>query len=584
MKNTGYASNSGRRARVVALVALVAVLAAGCTDDAEDPPGSAASASPTSRGDAQVGEASPFPSPDPNFEPASDWFESGCNLDVDLLRRIRRDYHPKRSPEIVAVPQQPNFFGGYESTSHSGPWDYIQRVPLVFYGPGFIKAQGDVAPKGHDVTVADLAPTMAGLLDVDWPADRPGVALDDVVVPKSQRDGAPKVVVTVVWDGGGWDVLETWPDDWPFLKGLMEGGTSVTNATAGSSPSVTPAIHANIGTGAFPKQHGIVDIPVRDGARVGDSWPDKSPKYLAVPTLADLYDPTTGNAAEIGVLGYKGWHLGMLGHGAYSEGGDRDLAALINNQGTAVVGNENFYELPSYLEELPSLDYIKGEIDAADGKRDDLWLGHDVLSDAYDLRHETPAFIQFQTDLTKRIWKRENYGQDDVTDLFFINYKPVDSIGHTYNMVLPEVREAVRYADQALEELATFLDKQVGKNEWVIALTADHGQTPLPSTTGAWAVDQDALMEATAEHFELEVDDIFQEARPTMYWLNPALTREHGITPKEISDFFLQHTIEDNGEKVPDRLEQYSDRLDEPVLAAAFPTNQMGKIWSCATS
>lgn len=580
----GYEQSSMRRTRVLlALLAVLAVLAA-CTADGDDPaPTPNAVGSPRGE-DSHLGEASPFPSPDPGFEPASDWFESGCNLEVKLLRRIRRDYHPERSPEIVAIPQQPNYFGGYESTSHSGPWDYIQRVPLVFYGPGFIQANGDVAAKGHDVTVADMAPTLAGLLGVDWPSDRPGVGLDDVVVPEAERDGQPKVVVTIVWDGGGWDVLETWPDEWPFLRSLMEEGTSVTNATSGSSPSVTPAIHANIGTGAFPKQHGIVDIPVRDGASITDSWPEKSPQYLAVPTLADLYDPTTGNVAEVGLLGYKGWHLGMLGHGAYSEGGDHDLAALINNQGTAVVGNENFYELPSYLEELPSLDYIKGEIDAADGKRDDLWLGHDVLNDAYDLRHETPAFIQFQTDLTRRIWKREGYGEDDVTDLFFINYKPVDSIGHTYNMVDPEVREAVRYADQALEELAGFLDKQVGKDEWVIALTADHGQTPHPTTTGAWAVDQDALMEDAAEHFDLAVEDIFQEARPTMYWLDPSVTTEHGITPKEIADYFLQHTIEDNGAGVPERLEMYGDRLDEPVLAAAFPTNQMGKIWSCAKS
>lgn len=551
-----------------------------CTGDDPAPPEKAVDGG---RGaEAHLGEASPFPSPEDNVEPAAGWFESGCDLPIELLRRIRRDYNPERSPEVVAIPRQPNFFGGYESTSHSGPWDYIQRVPIVFYGRGFIESNGDVAPDDHIVTVADIAPTLAGLLGVEWPTDRPGVALEDVVTTRT--DSAPKIVVTIVWDGGGWDVLETWPDEWPFLKSLMEEGTSVTNATAGSSPSVTPAIHANIGTGAFPKDHGIVDIPVRDGPQVRDSWPEKTPQYLELSTLADMYDPTTGNAAEVGLIGYKGWHLGMLGHGAYIEGGDRDLAALIDNQGTSMVGNESWYELPPYLQELPSLDYIKNEIDAADGKRDDLWLGHDVLNDDYDLRHQTPAFIQLQTDLTKKIWRREGYGRDEVTDLFFINYKPLDSIGHTYNMVDPEVGEAVRYADQALEEMARFLDKQVGPNEWVITLTADHGQTPHPSTTGAWAVDQNALMGAAAEHFGLPVEEIFQEARPTMYWLEPGLTKNHDITPRDISDFFLQHTIEENATRVPERLEQYSDRLDEPVLAAAFPTNQMGKIWSCANS
>ena len=100
--------------------------------------------------------------------------------------------------------------------------------------------------------------------------------------------------------------METWPDNWPFLKSLMEGGSSLTNTTAGSSPSVTPAIHANIGTGAFPKQHGIVDIPVRDGREISDSYPEKTPQYLALPTIGDLYDPTTANVAEVGLSRLQG--------------------------------------------------------------------------------------------------------------------------------------------------------------------------------------------------------------------------------------------------------------------------------------
>ena len=517
-------------------------------------------------------------------EPAADWFESGCELPIELLSRVKRDYNPQRSPEIVAVPREPNFFGGYESTSHSGPWDYIQRVPIGFYGPGFIRAQGDVAPSGHEVTVADIAPTMAQLLGMEWPSDRPGVALDEVLEPEAERDGTPRLVVTIVWDGGGWDVLEAWPDEWPFLKSLMAEGSMVVNGIAGSSPSVTPAIHANIGTGAFPAQHGIVDIPVRDGREVEPSWPDVTPKYLGLPTLADLYDPTTNNEAKVGVLGYKAWHLGMLGYGSYSDGGDKDLAALINNAGTGVVGNEKWYELPPYLEKLPNLDYIKDEIDAADGKRDDLWLGHDVLEDAYDLRHQTPAFILFQTDLMRSILEREGYGQDDITDLFFVNYKPVDSIGHTYNMVDPEVGEAVRYADESLEELTRFLDREVGRGEWVIALTADHGQTPHPTVTGGWAIDQDILMKAAAEHFDVPIDEMFQDARPTMYWVHPDLEKNYSVTSTEIADFFLEHRIEDNVGAKRERLDLYSDRLDEPVLAAAFPTNQMEEIWSCANS
>ena len=45
---------------------------------------------------------------------------------------------------------------------HVGPWDYIQHVPMLWYGPGDIKAQGGI---GGNVTLADIAPTQAKIFD-----------------------------------------------------------------------------------------------------------------------------------------------------------------------------------------------------------------------------------------------------------------------------------------------------------------------------------------------------------------------------------------------------------------------------------
>ncbi len=565
---------AGSRAAAALLVLL---LGASCTGDQGDP---RARVSPSIA--PRFGEASPFPTPAATVpDPAPGWLESGCDLPLPLLQRVRRDYHPERSAEVVAVPRAPNYMGGYNATSHSGPWDYIQRVPVVLYGPGFIRAQGRIEV-GDEVTVADLAPTTAELLGMPWPSDRPSSSLSEALVPAARRPGEPRLIITIVWDGGGWDVLETWPDAWPHLAEMMQEGTTITNAIAGSSPSVTPAIHANLGTGAFPKQHGIVDIPVRDGDQVVNSFPDKSPMYLGLPTVADLWDLSTGNAAEIGMLGYKGWHIGMMGQGAYLEGADRDVAAFIANSGEGVIGAETWYELPRYLGRVPGIETSAETIDAGDGKRDGLWLGHDVLADPFDLRH-TPAAIIYQTDVLKPILEQEGFGRDEVADLFYVNYKPVDTIGHSYNMVDPEVRDALVYADRELNEIRQFLDAEVGKRKWVLALTADHGQTPSPEVTGAWAISQDLMMEEVADHFGLEVKDIFQEARPTNFWLQPGLEEEHGITAEEVADLFLQHRLEDN---VTDesRLADYEGRLREPVIEAAFPYDRLGRIWRCATS
>ena len=72
--------------------------------------------------------------------------------------------------------------------------------------------------------------------------------------------------MTFVFDGGGWNVLRHWPDDWPHLKRLMNGGANYRNALTGSFPAVTACAHATIGTGAFPRTHGITGHNIRADA------------------------------------------------------------------------------------------------------------------------------------------------------------------------------------------------------------------------------------------------------------------------------------------------------------------------------
>ncbi|MBA3350621.1 MAG: hypothetical protein H0T12_08715, partial [Actinobacteria bacterium] len=195
----------------------------------------ACTASGTSSGPSSPGASGrPQGPPEPHYtpppiepvtEPPAGPFRSGCRLPLETLRRIRRGYFPGRSPDVMVVPREPNFFGAFVGQSHSGPWDYVQRVPLVFYGPGFIRSQGSLS-LGREVTLADLAPTYAELLDTPAPSNV-GAPIDEVLVPEASRPGRPKLILTVVWDGGGWNVLDAWPDAWPNLARLMARGSSV---------------------------------------------------------------------------------------------------------------------------------------------------------------------------------------------------------------------------------------------------------------------------------------------------------------------------------------------------------------------
>ena len=152
-------------------------------------------------------------------------------------------------------------------------------------------------------------------------------------------------------------------------------------------------------------------------------------------TLGDEMDQAFKNRSEVGMVAWQkqlpgetksnqSWHQGMLGHGSALPGGDRDHIALLGHEGVAK-GNEEYFEVPEYATAPDVLEREAKEQDLADGKQDDAWFGDDILK-----THDNPAWVRYQETVMTRILKRENYGQDEITDFFFANFKVTDIVGH----------------------------------------------------------------------------------------------------------------------------------------------------------
>jgi arylsulfatase A-like enzyme len=363
--------------------------------------------------------------------------------------------------------------------THTGPWDFLVDVPLVFYGPGVIARRGSI---DRPASLVHLAPTTARLIGYEGWRRRAGRALNEALAPGSP---SPRLVVTIVWDGAGDNALEAHPRSWPFLRSLGERGTSFANATVGSTPSNTPPIHATIGTGAFPRVHGVVSVTQRSGSGpYVDPWADNESASLEVPTLGDLYDRDAGNLPQVGVVATVNWHLGMIGHGGGLQGGDRDLAALFDSSGTTY-GNSADYDVPP-MSETAALEGSKRALDGSDGALDDEWRGHDLSDPA--LLNSSPAFVGFQQQMIERVIDEHDFGRDRTPDLLYINIKQSDVAGHNWGIYSDEVGDVLEAQDDALRSLVRFLDSHVGRRRWALAVTADHGMMPYPRDSGGWAI------------------------------------------------------------------------------------------------
>lgn len=476
------------------------------------------------------------------FGPVPTFREQACGLPTAWLERTRRGYFEPRSGQISLLPRTPAYMAsGGEGWSHSGPWPYLQDVPLVFYGPGLIPAYAGAT---EPATMADIAPTIGSLLGIDWHFGD-GKALAEVAPRPSARP--PKLVLTIVWDGGGWNTLRMYDGDWPNLERLIAGGVSFTDATVGSSPSVTPAVHSTLGTGSYPWTAGVTGVAVRDEAgEVADAFLEgESGRFLQRTTLAESWDERRGGRPLIGMLGYEPWHLGMIGKGAEFRGEPDDDAVWLDVETNEWITNPDHYRLPKAVTSVDTLDGHLEELDARDGAVDGAWLDNDILG-MPDRIEETPAFIRFHTDVLLNLVREGGYGDDDVTDLLFTNFKQIDRVGHYFNMDSPEVRESLVETDRQLGRIIAGLDEDVGPGNYVIVLTADHGQQPDAAAVDGFGIDPNEVERDIATEFGPVIDAVW----PTEVFLDDEGLAREGVTVDEVARWLGDYRIEDNAAEV----------------------------------
>lgn len=527
-----------RLSRSAAVVSVAAVLAAACTDVGPDP----LRAAPTAARTPIVSSEAP----------------DLCSLPPEHVLRIRRGYHPERSGEVQIVPRLPGVVASW--LSHAGPWDHVQRVPLLVYGPGRIPAVGRV---DRPVTVADVAPTLARLAGVGFDAPD-GDALGEALGGATP----PKLILTVIWDSAGRNVLAEHPNAWPTLRSLIPEGAWFEEATVGTSPSTTPAVHATIGTGAFPHRHGVVDLRFRWGE--GLAWiGEERAEFLPLPTVADRL-ATSSPRARVGMVASLGT-LGLIGHGASVEGGASHLVAVHEEDAWTIGdGYAERFRFPAYVREVGGLDEAARRLDLEDGALDGVWMGEAVLEDGEGLT-SSPAWSEHQTRVLEEIIRREGFGADDVPDLLFTNYKQIDAVGHRWTMQSPQMEAVVRSSDEALASLLEVLDREVGEGEWALVLTADHGAVPDPSLTGAPIIDLQELRRYLAGAFGPAVEQV----RPTQIWVDEEALADRGSTLGDVVRLLADYRRSDNHElpkgEPNERLFAAVFRSDELLAAECVP-------------
>lgn len=519
-----------------------------------------------------TGQALSLPQPAQDLITAPDLASEVCNsISHTVLQRIYNGTDPHRSGDIQLIPTYPNFVSG--GLTHASPYGYTEHVPLLLYGPGYIRSGTFSKP----ATLTDLPATTAALLKFHGFRAPDGHALTNALLPAPARP-TPRLVVTMVWDGAGMDLLDRWPHAWPYFASLSHRGAWFTHVTVNASPTNTPPAHAEIGTGAYPRTNGIVD----EYERIDDtmrSATEVGPTALRLPTLADIYDRARGNRPKVADLASLTTQLNMMGHGSAFPGGDQDIAITRKSRAPGDESGGSWklsramaphYTFPAYANSPATLTVFRDalqKLDRRDGRLDGKWRDHSIqqLLDGFD----TPARSPYQTAMFEQVIEREHMGADAVPDLLFLNYKVMDALGHTFTADGVELSDALRAQDNTLRSFVRFLNRNVGKGKWVLMLAADHGMQRDPGVTGAFTIDVGKLTAAINAAFAgSDGQPVVQRARPTQIWMDTEQLAANGYSLTDVSRFIVgleERTTASHGEG--------SQHPDATVFDAAFPSS-----------
>jgi len=405
----------------------------------------------------------------------------------------------------------------------------------------------------------------------------------------AQKSTQPKLIVGIVVDQMRYDFLYRYWNKYGEggFKYLLKNGRSFENMHYNYTPTYTGPGHAAVYTGTSPTYNGIVSnewfdrklnkmvyvVEDQNVNTVGSNSEQgkMSPDHLLTTTITDELEMFTNKKSK--VIG-----IALKDRGAILPAGNLADAAYWYDKSTGSWISSTFYidQLPEYVKAfndkkipdaylnqvwntlLPIDQYTESTVDETTyelsfkGEAKPVFP-HDLkaMRDKYDfsLLNKTPYGNTFTTDFALEVLRKEEMGKDAITDFLALSYSSTDYVGHQFGINAIETEDTYIRLDLELKRLFQYLEKNVGKGNFVVFLTADHGVVNAPAYladqgihTGAF---QRTKYEADLKVFlntELGNDSWISAYENQQVYLNRDLIKANKLNLNEIQDKVVEFT------------------------------------------
>jgi predicted AlkP superfamily pyrophosphatase or phosphodiesterase len=334
----------------------------------------------------------------------------------------------------------------------------------------------------------------------------------------SQTIARPKLVVGIVIDQMRWDYLYRYADRYTEggFRRMLREGFSCENTMIPYTPTYTAPGHTCIYTGSIPSIHGIIgnnwyerktgkSVYCTDDSSVtavgsNSVWGKMSPRNMFSNTITDeLRLSNNFHGKTIAVA--------LKDRGAILPGGHTANAAywFDNTNGSWITSTYYINELPAWVTAFnnkrrpdyflrqnwntlfPISTYIESTSDNKPYENNVLGEGRIFLhktdtisSNKYESFRYTPYANTFTMEMAEAAITNEKLGKGKATDFLAVSFSSTDYIGHSFGPNSIEIEDTYLRLDRDLASFLVYLDKTIGKNNYLLFLSADHGVAHIP--------------------------------------------------------------------------------------------------------
>jgi predicted AlkP superfamily pyrophosphatase or phosphodiesterase len=412
----------------------------------------------------------------------------------------------------------------------------------------------------------------------------------------------PKLVVLLVVDQMRGDYVDKFLPQWTEgLRRLVEEGAWFRDAAYPYADTATCVGHATISTGAFPPMH----------AMVANAWWDREAQKMVTCTE----DPNAKNLGYAGVSaagGDSAWRMelpafaeemkfqsngstrivtfSLKARAAITLAGHKADAVTWADDGSwvtsSVYGAVPFVEQyakahpiredygKTWTRSLPEGSYWYDE-KASGAVAPEGWgltFPHPLRGKAaatepgasfYEQWASSPFADTYLTKFAETAVESMGLGQGGGTDFLGVSYSPVDYVGHAFGPHSWEVQDILVRLDKDLGALFAYLDTKIGRRNYVVALSSDHGVVPTPEDMQKTGADSGVLHLA-------ELQERMEKALEPFNFAKPAIAR---ITS---SDVYFAPNVYEQLKQNPNAMRAVTEAaLAQPGVAEIFRAEQL---------